>query len=216
MRQHREALGLSQAQFARALKVSAETYRTWDSGRRRPPPDVIAKAQKLSEAGPDVPVAVHLLAAELGIHVRTLRAAAVDGRMRATFATKSYFGKVVAKATRRAAVEFLRCAHRKSARQLGCTSPVAAAPTDYAARVLGLRCRLHLTQAGLAKRIGAANKAVVYQWEAAKRKPSPLFWARLLQLGVRGRSRTAMESRWGSAGRRTWRRSTPSTNNDRR
>jgi DNA-binding transcriptional regulator YiaG len=183
VRRCREALGLSQTQFARALRVSTETYRTWDSGRRRAPQHAVARARKFTEAGPDVPVALYVLAAELGIHVRTLRAAAADGRMRATFTTKSYFGKAIARATRTAALEFLRRAYGKSARQLGCTSPVASAPADYAARILGLRRRLHLTQAGLAKRIGAANKAVVYQWEAATRKPSPLFWARLLRLG---------------------------------
>ena len=30
--------------------------------------------------------------------------------------------------------------------------------------------------------IGAAGKAVVYQWEARKRCPSPVFWCRIMDL----------------------------------
>jgi len=36
-----------------------------------------------------------------------------------------------------------------------------------------------LTQAAFAHRIGAANKAVVYQWESRQRTPSPVFWQRV-------------------------------------
>jgi DNA-binding transcriptional regulator YiaG len=185
LRRSREALGLSQPQFAHALNVSVETYRTWDSGRRVPPTEVVARARRLLAAGPDIPVALHILAAELGIHVRTLRAAAADGRLQATFSTRTYFGKVVARATRRSALEFLRRGYGNSARTLGCTSPVASAPPDCAARIVRLRRQLHITQTELAERIGAANKAVVYQWETAKRTPSPLFWARLLRVRAR-------------------------------
>ena len=42
--------------------------------------------------------------------------------------------------------------------------------------------RLRLSQAQLAERIGAANKAVVYQWESRKRQPSPVFWIRIESL----------------------------------
>ena len=34
-------------------------------------------------------------------------------------------------------------------------------------------------QAQFAARVGAAQKAVVYQWESRKRCPSPLFWQRI-------------------------------------
>ena len=37
----------------------------------------------------------------------------------------------------------------------------------------GLRC---------SRMIGAAGKAVVYQWEARKRCPSPVFWCRIMDL----------------------------------
>jgi DNA-binding XRE family transcriptional regulator len=60
--------------------------------------------------------------------------------------------------------------------------PLPTVPDDYRARLVGLRARLGLTQAQLAVRLGAASKAVVYQWEAQKRKPSPLFWLRVQDL----------------------------------
>jgi transcriptional regulator with XRE-family HTH domain len=41
---------------------------------------------------------------------------------------------------------------------------------------------LGLTQAQFADKIGAASKAVVYQWESKKRKPSPVFWQRIEEL----------------------------------
>ena len=46
------------------------------------------------------------------------------------------------------------------------------------------RCvaRVALSQAQLATLVGAAHKAVVYQWEARKRTPSPLFWQRIAAL----------------------------------
>ena len=35
--------------------------------------------------------------------------------------------------------------------------------------------------------VGAAGKAVVYQWEAWKRTPSPVFWQRVQELKSGGR-----------------------------
>ena len=55
-------------------------------------------------------------------------------------------------------------------------------PQNYAAMLLGLRRRLGLNQGQFADRIGAASKAVVYQWESRKRKPSPVFWLRIERL----------------------------------
>jgi DNA-binding XRE family transcriptional regulator len=39
-----------------------------------------------------------------------------------------------------------------------------------------------LSQQQLADKVGAASKAVVYQWETGKRKPSPVFWLRVERL----------------------------------
>lgn len=45
-----------------------------------------------------------------------------------------------------------------------------------------LRRRLRLTQDGLARRIGAAGKAVIYQWESRKRTRSPVLWRQVMRL----------------------------------
>jgi DNA-binding transcriptional regulator YiaG len=52
-------------------------------------------------------------------------------------------------------------------------------PSDYSGRIVALRRALKVSQLDLAKLIGAANRAVVYQWESRKRQPSPKFWSRL-------------------------------------
>jgi ribosome-binding protein aMBF1 (putative translation factor) len=55
-------------------------------------------------------------------------------------------------------------------------------PSNYAASLVCLRHRLGLSQRQLAARVGAASKAVVYQWESGKRIPSPVFWMRIERL----------------------------------
>ena len=55
-------------------------------------------------------------------------------------------------------------------------------PENYATTVIGLRRRLGLSQQQLAAKLGAAGKAVVYQWESGKRKPSPVFWLKIERL----------------------------------
>ena len=66
--------------------------------------------------------------------------------------------------------------------------PLPTVPEDYDERLRQLRRRrrLHLTQGALALRLGAAGKAVVYQWESRKRTPSPVLWQRIL--GLKGRT----------------------------
>ena len=60
------------------------------------------------------------------------------------------------------------------------TPPVV--PDDAAERITITRHALRLTLGEFATRVGAANKAVVYQWESGKRKPSPVFWMRIVNL----------------------------------
>jgi DNA-binding XRE family transcriptional regulator len=60
--------------------------------------------------------------------------------------------------------------------------PVTVVPANFAFRLIGLRLRHNLTQAGLARRLGAASKAVIYQWESKRRTPSATFWQRVEQL----------------------------------
>ena len=49
-------------------------------------------------------------------------------------------------------------------------------------RIVSKRLVITGIQAGLARRIGAAGKAIVYQWESKKRTPSPVLWQRVLRL----------------------------------
>ena len=78
LRECRIALGKSQAAFAAMLGVSPESYRTWDAGRRATPPKILARA--LATHRDDralLPLSVLVLL--IGVHVKTLRAAARDG-----------------------------------------------------------------------------------------------------------------------------------------
>ena len=82
LRACRIELGQSQVAFAAMLGVSPESYRTWDAGRRATPPKVLARARVLATHQDDhklLPLSV--LALLIGVHVKTLRAAARDGRL---------------------------------------------------------------------------------------------------------------------------------------
>ena len=82
LRECRIALGQSQAAFAAMLGVSLESYRTWDAGRRATPPKILARARALATHRDNhalLPLPV--LALLIGVHVKTLRAAARDGRL---------------------------------------------------------------------------------------------------------------------------------------
>jgi DNA-binding XRE family transcriptional regulator len=128
---------------------------------------------------------LEVLADQFAIHPRTLRAAARDGRLRVQFSTRSVFGRPVRLASRAAIDEFVRLHYRQRYSRYVAPLPrhdVTVVPTNFASRLIGLRLRLALTQAELARRIGAANKSVVYQWETRQRTPSVVFWARVEQL----------------------------------
>ena len=97
LREIRTRLRLSQAECAAALGVALETFRTWDAGRPPPPEAVVRRAQTLTMKHPTHDrLPLQVLADELHVHVRTLRVAAHDGRLAATFAPRSYFGKLTA------------------------------------------------------------------------------------------------------------------------
>ena len=186
LREIRSRIGLSQAECAVALGVAVETFRAWDAGRRPAPQAVVERAHTLKAERPTQErVPLQVLADELQVHVRTLRAASRDGRMSATFDARPYFGKLTATATREAAAKFMATWYRRTNGR-GRRNPVpvcrVVVPADYAAMLVGLRFRLGLSQQQLAAKIGAASKAVVYQWESGKRKPSPVFWLRIQRL----------------------------------
>jgi DNA-binding transcriptional regulator YiaG len=195
LREIRTRLGLSQAECAAALGVAVETFRTWDAGRRPAPEALVSQARALqAKRPPHNRVPLQILADELHVHVRTLRAAAHDGRLAATFGPRPFFGKLTATATREAAAQFMAKRYRRIYGR-GRRRPVAVCrvtvPANYSATVVGLRYGLGLSQQQLADKVGAANKAVVYQWETGKRKPSPVFWLRIERLRRRSIARPA-------------------------
>ena len=199
IRRLRLNLQLSQPQFARVLGVSAETYRTWDSGRRTIPDTWLTRARELAATqDPRRLRSLQQLAGELGVHVRTLRDAARSGRLEVMYGNRVVFRNPVPRATLAAGRVFLERYYRRSYSRFA-SKPRAPEPTsvpsDWARRLLRIRRQLGLTQARLAERIGVAGKAVVYQWESRKRKPSSVLWKRVERLidacSVTTRSTTA-------------------------
>ena len=125
------------------------------------------------------------LARELGVHVRTLRDAARTGRLEVIYGNRVVFGIPIPKATIAAGRDFLARYYRQSYSRFAPRPRRAACPpvpADWAVRLLHLRRELGLSQERLAERIGAAGKAVVYQWESGRRKPSPILWDKIQRL----------------------------------
>ena len=184
LRELRRAAGMKQREFAALLSVPLETLRTWDSGRRRVPPVVVRRARHVvahhHRQQELLPLAA--LASELGMHVRTLQAAARTGRLQAHFSVRSVFGRPMRCASRAAGQQFLARHYRCFSGQEVCPAPLPTVPNDYDKRLRDVRSRSGLSQDALARRIGAASKAVVYQWESRKRTPSPVLWQRVLEL----------------------------------
>ena len=182
LRDCRIALGQSQAAFAAMLGASPESYRTWDAGRRATPLKILARARALAAHRDDhalLPLPV--LALLIGVHVKMLRSAARDGRLLVTYDTQTTFRQLRARATLAAATQFRHAYYGRQVRPADRRVPLtwASVPDDYAEQIRALRRARGLSQAQLATLVGAARKAVVYQWEARKRCPSPVFWARI-------------------------------------
>ena len=203
LRECRIALGKSQAAFAAMLGVSPESYRTWDAGRRATPPHILARARALATHRNDqelLPLPV--LALLIGVHVKTLRAAARDGRLPVTHDTRTTFRRLRARATLADARAFRRSYYGRTVRPADRRRLLTwtSVPNDYDAQIRALRRARGLSQAQLATLVGAAHKAVVYQWEARKRTPSPLFWQRLaaLQSLPESPAATVPHDRWSS------------------
>ena len=186
LRELRREVGLTQTELASLLLVPIETLRTWDSGRRSVPAQVLAAAKRViaeyprnSELG-----SLDVLARELGVHERTLRAAARTGRLKVELSSRSAYGRPIRLASRATAADFMECYYRRCySRYAAKPSPLdTTVPTDYDRQLRRVRLGLRLSQSQFAKLIGAANKAVVYQWETRKRRPSPVFWQRIQDL----------------------------------
>ena len=149
------------------------------------PPLVMVRARVITTHRDDhalLPLPV--LALLIGVHVKTLRAAARDGRLPVTFDTRTTFRRLRARATPAAAQQFRRRYFGRQVRRADRRQPLtwASVPEDYDVQIRVLRRERGVSQAQFAAMIGAAGKAVVYQWEARKRCPSPVFWCRIMDL----------------------------------
>ena len=117
------------------------------------------------------------------MHVRTLQAAARTGRLEVQYTARSVFGRPLRLSSRAAGKTFLRDYYKRyGGQRLGTFAVPGSAPAGYQRQLRELRRRFKLSQSDLAELIGAANRAVVYQWESGKRVPSPIFWDRVLGL----------------------------------
>jgi DNA-binding transcriptional regulator YiaG len=185
LRECRRALALSQSTFATQLGVPIETYRTWDSGRRPARPEILTKANELAlRADSHALRSLETLARLIHVHVKTLHAAAKDGRLRVTYDTRTTFRSLRSRATVADADAFLHTYFEKAVWPKDRPAPLRwdEIPSDCADQIRSIRQRLGFTQAQFAARVGAARKAVVYQWESRKRTPSPVFWQRIQAL----------------------------------
>jgi DNA-binding transcriptional regulator YiaG len=99
---------------------------------------------------------------------------------------------------RAATGQFIASHYRRFSGQTICPAPLPTVPPEYLRQLRALRRRLRLTQGSLAQRIGAAGKAVIYQWESRKRTPSPVLWQRVLRLEHRDAS-ASRSTRQGTA-----------------
>ena len=119
-----------------------------------------------------------------------------DGRLPVIYDTRTTFRRLRARATPAAARAFRRSYYGRTVRPDDRRAPLtwSTVPVDYDVRIRAVRRGLGLSQARFAAQVGAARKAVVYQWEARKRCPSPVFWQRIeallhedpLRVGRRG------------------------------
>ncbi len=127
-----------------------------------------------------------MIATLVGVHVRTLRNAARDGRLPVLYDTRTTFRRLRARASPADATLFRQTYYNKQVRPEDRRDPLtwARIPSDYPAQILGIRQQLGLSQTRFAALVGAARKAVVYQWETARRCPSPVFWERIQRLSV--------------------------------
>lgn len=187
----RHALNLSQQQFAALLSVPVNTLRMWDSGLRPARLEVVVKAKAVvaEHHHQHELLSLDTLAREFGIHQRTLRDAVRAGRLEVQFSTRSVFGRPIRLATRAAVrayqAQYYRRSYSRTMRKPAKPGRFVL-PEDYSERITLTRHALRVTLTEFAAAIGAANKAVVYQWESGKRKPSAVFWSRIVALRPRG------------------------------
>jgi len=90
LRELRRNANATQRHLAELLKIPVNTFRMWDSGLRRPPVHIVTQAREALAAHARqhqlLPLAE--LAKALGVHVRTLQAAARTGRLETQFSVR--------------------------------------------------------------------------------------------------------------------------------
>ena len=183
-------LSFAAAALATALRRVAGRvggdYRTWDSGRRSVPDACLDKARELAAIeDPRRLWSLQELANRLDVHVRTLRDAARSGRLEVTYENRVVFRHPIPRATIAAGRAFIERYYKQSYSRFALKPrppEQVHVPENYHAVLIGLRQRLQVTQAELAARVEAANKAVVYQWETRRRTPSAVFWKKVVAL----------------------------------
>jgi transcriptional regulator with XRE-family HTH domain len=163
LRECRQQLDLTQAEMAARLGVALNSLRMWDSGLR-PTPDAVLERPKFAaaEAMRDrEPLTLPHLATALGIHMRTLQAAARTGRLEVTYDTRSVFGRPLRLSTRSAGRAFMQRHYaRYSGQPAGSFEVPQAVPRDCAKRLRKCRLQHKLSQADLGKLLGQPTK----QW----------------------------------------------------
>jgi transcriptional regulator with XRE-family HTH domain len=110
LRALRRTAGLSQEAFASVIGVPFNTFRMWDNGLRAAPVRALQQAREaLADwAHQKELLPLDQLARELGVHDRTLRAAARRGHLRVQFLSRPAFGRPIRRATRAAGHAFMR------------------------------------------------------------------------------------------------------------
>ena len=133
LRDLRRNAGLTQQGFADLIDTPVNTFRMWDSGLRPVPAHVLPRARRatIEHARQTQLLPLSELATELGVHVRTLQAAARTGRLDVHFSEQSVFGRPRKVASRAAAERFIRTHYRRFAGQAPCPAPLPSVPPDY-------------------------------------------------------------------------------------
>jgi DNA-binding transcriptional regulator YiaG len=190
LRELRSRTTLSQTEFAAWLGVPTETFRVWDAGRRPVPNEVLDRAREVAEAmSPGRRYGLPELSRLLGVSVFRLREAARDGRLVVTYANRAVYGRPLPRATLAAGEAYKRDYYGKRARwsqMPPAPELLAPVPPNYDQVLRELRALRCLSQTELAMAIGAAGRAVIYQWETRKRRPTSSFWRRILRLSTFG------------------------------
>jgi transcriptional regulator with XRE-family HTH domain len=139
LRQCRYAFALSQSSFAAELGVALETYRTWDSGRRLVRLEILTRARTLAlRRDPQALLPLDTVALLINVHVRTLHAAAKDGRLRVAYDTRTTFRRLRTRATLADAETFLHSYFNKAVWPKDRPTPLSwkQIPPDYPTRLV--------------------------------------------------------------------------------